>query len=232
LSPVQRGLRPLIAQLGVLAGVSIIATAFITYVLWPRWPGPVTDPDAPALPIIVAGVTFNVPPAAIRAAVQRRAGSHDRIDLSFRWPSLEPPDPNAKPLLPAQDVLPAHPLERVFVTIAATGDSIHPVERALTIYPRYTEAEASSGPGGLTLLPFRDGTPYQGEDLIYDAEAPGFLVRCTRNAGTTPGICLYERWIDTAKLIVRFPRDWLVDWRAVAGHIDRLIARLRPSPPG
>src|SRR5262249_44742557 len=45
LSPVQRGLRPLIAQLGVLAGVSIIATAFITYVLWPRWPGPVTDPD-------------------------------------------------------------------------------------------------------------------------------------------------------------------------------------------
>jgi hypothetical protein len=57
-------------------------------------------------------------------------------------------------------------------------------------------------------------------------------VRCTRNAGTTPGICLYERWIDAAKLIVRFPRDWLVDWRAVAGQIDRLIVRLRPSPPG
>jgi hypothetical protein len=45
-------------------------------------------------------------------------------------------------------------------------------------------------------------------------------------------MCLYERWIETAKLIVRFPRDWLVDWRAVAGHIDRLIARLRPSAPG
>jgi hypothetical protein len=72
-------------------------------------------------------------------------------------------------------------------------------------------------------------TPYQGEDLIYDAQTPGFLVRCTRRAGRTPGTCLYERWIETVKLVIRFPRDWLMDWRAVAGNIDRLIASLRPS---
>jgi len=211
-----------------------MATAFVTYVLWPRWPGPAADPNAPALPVIVAGVTFNVPPAAIRAPVQRRAGTHDRIDLSFLWPSLEPPEGNAKPPVPAQGALPTQTLptqtfERIFVTITAGADSIRPVERALTIYPRYTAAEASSGPGGLTLLPFRDGTPYQGEDLIYDAEAPGFLVRCTRNAGPTPGTCLYERWIETVKLVIRFPRDWLSDWRTVAFNIDRLIASLRPS---
>jgi hypothetical protein len=72
--------------------------------------------------------------------------------------------------------------------------------------------------------------PYQGEDLIYDAQAPGFLVRCTRRSGPTPGICLYERWIDAAKLIFRFPREWLNDWHGVAANVDRLIATWRPTP--
>ena len=78
------------------------------------------------------------------------------------------------------------------------------------------------------MVAFRDGTPYQGEDLIYDDPAPSFFVRCTRNrAGPVPGICLYERRIDAADVVVRFPRDWLRDWRMVADNLDRLIASLR-----
>jgi len=42
-----------------------------------------------------------------------------------------------------------------------------------------------------------------------------------------PGICLYERRIDAADVVVRFPRDWLHDWRMVADKLDRLIASLR-----
>jgi hypothetical protein len=83
--------------------------------------------------------------------------------------------------------------------------------------------------GGLTVLPFREGTPYQGEDLVYDGNAPGFLVRCTRQVGSTPGTCLYERRIETAKVVLRFPRDWLADWRTVAANSERLIENLRPS---
>jgi hypothetical protein len=81
---------------------------------------------------------------------------------------------------------------------------------------------------------FRSGTPYQGEDLIqeaiHDAAAPeGFLVRCSRDsAGPTPGICLYSRRIEHADIVVRFPRDWLTDWRAVDAGIERLIEGLRP----
>ena len=41
-----------------------------------------------------------------------------------------------------------------------------------TIYPRYVETEAGRRPDGLAVLAFREGTPYQGEDLIYDAAAP------------------------------------------------------------
>jgi hypothetical protein len=179
---------------------------------------------------MVAGVAFNLPPAAIRVPVQRRPGAQERVDLAFLWPSLEPPDPNAKPpastTATAPETSPA--FARVFMTIAAAGDTLAPADRALTIYPRYTAAEAAPGPGGLTVVAFRAGTPYQGEDLIYDDPAPSFFVRCTRNrAGPMPGICLYERRIDAADVVVRFPRDWLRDWRMVADKLDRLIASLR-----
>jgi len=83
---------------------------------------------------------------------------------------------------------------RVCPCVFSGRDTLAPADRALTIYPRYTAAEAAPGPGGLTVVAFRDGTPYQGEDLIYDDPAPTFFVRCTRNrAGPVPGICLYER---------------------------------------
>jgi hypothetical protein len=204
---------PMLLSLAVLAAVVLVAFVFIGYVLWPRWPRPVR-PNAPALPITVAGVTFNLPPAAIRVPVQRRPGAHERVDLAFMWPSLEPPDPSAKPA-PA----PPRTLDRIFLTIASAGETMPPAERLLTIYPHYAAAEVESGPGGLTLLAFRPGTPYWGEDLIYDAAAPGFLVRCTRNgAGSTPGTCLYERRIEAADLVLRFPRDWLGDWRGRRRH--------------
>ncbi len=214
----------------VFASVALTAFVYIGYVLWPRWPGPPVGPDAPALPITVAGVAFNLPPAAIRVPVQRRPGAQERVDLTFLWPSLEPPDTNAKPPAPGAVAAPAATFERVFMTIAAAGDTLSPTDRVQNIYPRYVAAEATPGPGGLNVLAFREGTPYQGEDLIYDAAAPSFLVRCTRNgAGPTPGICLYERRIDAADVVVRFPRDWLADWRTVAGNIDRLIAKARPA---
>jgi hypothetical protein len=31
------------------------------------------------------------------------------------------------------------------------------------------------------------------------------------------------------KLVFRFPRDWLDDWRFVAGNVERLIAGLRSA---
>src|SRR5215813_3244353 len=51
---------PLVVLLGLVVG----AISFITYLLWPRWPDAPVALDAPALPITVAGVAFNVPPAA------------------------------------------------------------------------------------------------------------------------------------------------------------------------
>jgi hypothetical protein len=218
-------LLPLAAVLALAVGT----IALLAYVLWPRWPGAAVAPGAPALPITIAGVAFNVPPGAIRVAMQRRPGAHERVDLAFLWPSLEPPDPNAKPPVPGPDAAAMPTFNRIFMTIGGGADTIPSADRVVTIYPRYVAAEATPGPGGLAVLAFREGTPYQGEDLIYDTTSPGFLVRCTRSgAGPTPGTCLYERRIGAADFLVRFPRDWLNDWRSVAGGIERLIASLRP----
>jgi len=226
--PKRRDLRLLLAVI-VLGALAMATMAWVAYVLWPRWPESAVAANAPALPITVGGVTFNLPPAAIRVAMQRRPGVQDRVDLFFVWPSLDPPDVNAKPTAQTAAGTP-EPSERIFVTIAAAETAISPADRMLSIYPRFTAAEASPGPGGLTVLPFREDTPYQGEDLIYDGNAPGFLLRCTRQVGSTPGSCLYERRIETAKVILRFPRNWLADWRSVAASSERLIASLRPSP--
>lgn len=219
----------LIPVLGLLA-LALGASAFITYVLWPRWPDPVVVADAPALPVTVAGVAFNIPPAAIRVPVQRRPGEHERIDLAFLWPSLDPPDAASNSVVSPQ-IAPGtatKSLERLFVTISAAGDTLPPAERVRTIYPRYTSASPMSGPDGLSILAFQDGTPYQGEDLIYDVATPdNFLVRCSRHgAGPTPGMCLYTQRIGAADVIARFPRDWLGDWRIVATKIERLIINI------
>jgi hypothetical protein len=42
-------------------------------------------------------------------------------------------------------------------------------------------------------------------------------------------MCLYEQRIGAASVTVRFPRDWLTDWRGLARSLDRLVAALRPA---
>jgi hypothetical protein len=209
-------------------------------VLRPRWPGPLVAPNAPSLPITVGGTAFNVPPAAVRVTMQRQPGAHMRMDLAFVWPSLEPPDLAAEPGVIKQTAagqtapkgaMRPQPIERVFVTIAFAGETLPPEERIKTIYPRYATSEPVAGPEGLAVLAFRDGTPYQGEDLVYDGVTPSnFIVRCSRpGAGQTPGTCLYSRRIELADVTVRVPRAWLEDWRSVSVNIERLIAKLRPQ---
>ena len=215
------------------------AAAFVSYVLWPTWPSEPTPLDAPALPIAVAGVLFDVPPAAIRQAVQRHPGQQERIDLVFEWPALAPPRPNDKTAdnttLDAENAAaaaaaPEH--KRLFVTIAGRGAELPPLERLRTIYPRYVESRASAGPDGLAVLPFRAGTPYDGEDLVYVGTNPEqFFALCTRPGGAVPGTCIHERSLDAAAITFRFPREWFGDWRVIAGSFDRLIARLHPAAP-
>jgi hypothetical protein len=220
-----------------LALLVAAAGIFVAFVLWPTWPSTPVALDAPAIPVTVAGVLFDVPPAAIRAAVQRHPGPHERIDLAFVWPSLTPPPVDVKaPDHPAIDLesdtaaAPADVSARLFVTIAGIGAVLPPAERLRTIYPRYAEAEAKAGPDGLAVLPFRAGTPYEGEDLVYLAADPEqFFARCTRQVGAVPGTCINERIVGAAEITLRFPRAWFEVWHDIAGGFDRLVSQLHPQ---
>jgi len=220
------GPNPLAAPVLFFAAVCAIAVLYVAYVLWPRWPDAPVVADAPSLPIVIAGVAFNIEPAAIRQSVQRRPGTQDRVDLAYLWPSLTPPDPARKATIGA----PIDPNERLFVTIQAGDGTLALLERVQSIYPRYLVAAPVVGPAGLTLRGFRDDTPYKGEDLVFDSAAPEhFLARCARRGVINSGSCLMERRVGDADITIRFPRDWLGDWQKIANGIDSLMARLHPN---
>ena len=156
--------------------------------------------------------------------IQRHSGPQERVDLSFTFPSLEPPE---APKHVSADTVEekVQPIDRIFLSISAHHDTLAPDTRVRTIYPRYLEQAATPVDDGLTMRAFRDGSPYANEDLFF-ATTPGLNARCTRD-GVTPGMCLSERRVDGADLTFRFPRSWLAQWRDVANAMDRLTAQMQ-----
>jgi hypothetical protein len=212
----------------LLAGVITSgAIALVAYLLWPTWGADASSSPA-RLPVSIGATLFNVPTMAIRMKIQRHSGPQERVDLSFVFPSLEPPD--APKHVSADAIEEAiQPIDRMFLSIAAHHDSLAPDARVRTIYPRYLGQASQPGQDGLTMRAFREGTPYSNEDLFL-ANTPNLSARCTRDAAT-PGMCLSERRIEGADLTFRFPRRWLAQWRDVANAMDRLTAQLQ-GPKG
>ena len=217
-----RGHLPPIVLGGIIAAAALILVA---YLLWPTWD--VEAGDGPArLPISIGSTLFNVPSASIRMKIQRHTGAQERIDLSFSYPSLQPPEaPKRVSAATVEEAL--QPIDRIFLSIAAHHDSLAPDARLRTIFPRYLEQTQTVGEDGLTMRAFREGSPYSGEDLFF-ASSSDMAARCSREAAT-PGMCLSERRIEGADLTFRFPRSWLAHWRDVADAMDRLTLQLHGS---
>jgi hypothetical protein len=211
----------------VAGALTIGAIALVAYLLWPTWG---SDPQSgPArLPVSIGATLFNVPTAAVRMKIQRHTGPQERVDLSFTYPSLEPPEAPKHISADTVEEQP-QPIDRIFLSISAHHDTLAPDTRVRTIYPRYLEQDSTPVDDGLSMRAFRDGSPYSNEDLFL-ANAPGLSARCTRD-GTTPGMCLSERRVDGADLTFRFPRSWLGQWRDVAGAMERLTVQLH-GPKG
>lgn len=209
--------------MSLAAGIfAILATALVIYLLWPTWrPSKAGDPTT--FPISIGATVFNVPSAAIRMKSQRYSGPQERIDLSFEYPSLQPPGPPRH--ITAETVtVDAEPNDRIFLSIAAHHEAMPPDVRVQTIYPRYLDETPAQMRDGLSVQAFRADSPYENEDLMTTA-SPAFTARCSRD-GETLGICLSERRIGDADLTFRFPRKWLARWQDVAVAMDRLTDRL------
>src|SRR5439155_5029062 len=123
------------------------------------------------LPVSIGATVFNVPASAIRMKIQRHSGPQERVDLSFAFPSLEPPEaPKHASADSVEEGM--QPIDRIFLSIAAHHDTLAPDIRVRTIYPRYLEQASTPLQDGLTMRAFRDGTPYSNEDLFL-ASSPG-----------------------------------------------------------
>src|SRR5881275_918504 len=144
----------------IMVAVTITAgaVAMVAYLLWPTWVArPASAPDR--LPVSVGATLFNVPTVAIRRNIQRHSGPQERVDLSFVFPSLEPPD---APKHVSADTIEEklQPIDRIFLSISAHHDTLAPDTRVRTIYPRYLEKILAPEQDRLTQRAFRDGTPY------------------------------------------------------------------------
>lgn len=211
----------------VTAAVGALAIGIVAYLLWPTWGLEKAD-DPSRLPVSIGNTLFNVPTKAVRVKLQKRTGPQERVDLSFVYPSLNPPEaPRHVTAETVEENAPA--IDRIFLSIAAHHDVLAPDERVRTIYPRYLDPGSGRVTDGLSASAFRDNTPYANEDLVY-ASAPKIIARCTRDAAT-PGMCLSERRIEGADLTFRFPRSWLAQWRDVAGAMEQIVSRMR-KPQG
>ena len=209
----------------VACAIAAGAAGLVAYLLWPTWEADAASGPA-RLPVSIGSTLFNVPAASIRMKIQHRSGPQERVDLSFAFPSLEPPE--APRHVSAANVDEAmQPIDRIFLSIAAHHDSMAPDMRVRTVFPRYLEQASTAADDGLTMRAFRDNSPYSGEDLFY-ATAPNLTARCTRERAT-PGMCLSERRVEGADLTFRFPRSWLAQWRPVAEAMDRLTQQLHGS---
>ena len=92
------------------------------------------------------------------------------------------------------------------------------------------EPDVAAGPEGLSVMAFRQGTPYQGEDLIYDADGAGEFPGALQPQRQRP----HARHLPLRPAHRRSRRDGTLPARLaerlapVADNIDRLIAKLRP----
>ena len=120
--------------------------------------------------------------------------------------------------------------KRLFVTIAALGSELPPLERLRNIYPRYAETKASAGPDGLAILPFRAGTPYDGARPGLFRHQSRAILRLMHAPGQiVPGTCIHERMLSAAEIDV--PLSARMVWRlaTIAAGFDRLLAQLHPQ---
>ncbi len=175
-------------------------------------------PTRLTLPITVGGVLFNVPPASIRVSMQRRPGALERLDLAFLWPSLEPPDPKARPR-PER----SHSADRPACSSPSSVQTVAmaPHERVRMIYPRYLGDTQYDGPDGLKDDP-RSGrhaaTPTRTcSSIRRQPELRGALLASERSRHAA-ACASTERRFDQADVSVRFPSEWLTEWRACGMH--------------
>jgi hypothetical protein len=185
-----------------------------------------SEPARPLEPVraTINGVTLTVPRDLVRFEHQKRDAEQARIDLLFRWPSLEGAGPQARMAAEGLDQL-------VFLSVQPRDEALDPTRRLAAVYHRFLESEIRQAPIGLALRRFVAGSGYDGEELLYDAARPGdFFVRCAPAMAGGVATCIRELRVSEAlDVVVRFPRPLLDDWSRLERAITALLLAVGAS---
>lgn len=217
----------LLASALTLAGAAFFAIPLVETIMAGR---PTQAPSEPPPPVraTVGGVTLAVPRDFVRFDHEKHDVDLPRLDLLFRWPSLEavrdapsPPRPGLRPEAEALGSL-------IFLSITPKDEALDPERRFSGIYQRFLETDLRTAPSGLAARRFVAGSGYDGEELFYDPARPAsYFVRCAGPTGDAPATCLREmRLAGKLDVVYRFPRPLLGDWRRIEQAVQALIAAI------
>jgi hypothetical protein len=137
--------------------------------------------------------------------------------LRVTWPELQAPADRDK--------------ADVHITIGPALPSTDP-RAQFAMLARFLTPGAWSNPGGLMVRNFKKGSPFEQEELFMSMpDGAAFFARCTADIGATRldegcRAVLKHAGFDIA---LRFPREALGDWQALADGVRKLVDGFRRS---
>lgn len=116
--------------------------------------------------------------------------------------------------------------ERLFVTATPAEGTAEATSRLGPHHARFLSAVARSHPSGLLQRRYRDGTPFEGEELyVSPPDGALFAARCapTKSDAEDGAACLAELRLGGLDLRVRFPQSRLESWEAILATLRRTL---------
>ena len=228
--------RSLLAALAIAAALLAAAATFVSYMLWPTWPNAPIAVDAPAIPITVAGVIFNVPPAAIRAKVLRQPGRprahRSRLSVAFADAAAADAWPTNKRLPPSDAAAPPARAQRPPVRHhRRLGAMLSPAERLRSDLSALRRAQAIAGPDGLAILRLscRHAVSGRGPGLSRRQSRSSSSPAVPGRTGVAPACaCTSVARMRAASRCAFRANGWRIGATVAAGF-DRLMAQLHAA---
>lgn len=155
---------------------------------------------------------LSIPSEYFRFEYARMGGSLSEIDLAADAKTFRPARLQTRFRKSAADPL----AQNLFLTLTPADGRVSPAERATRLYARFLQPDSWNHPGGLIMRRFKDGSPYQHEDLyIAPPEGRRFAARCPQPRKKPDGllnICMVVIRIDGIDVRLRFAASLLSDW--------------------
>lgn len=174
--------------------------------------------------IVIGNNVLSVPANVIRFEKARQPGEAHRLDLYFRWPSLEGYSQAARDDFNNRDGR----RNIVFVSIEPRMMSRDMSGRLEPIYRSLIEPAATPGPAGLQAYRFSEAAGYANEELMVGSAAGDtYVARCLTGQAAAESLAGCERDVHFANglsLTYRFPAQFLGEWKALDAAVRKRVA--------